>query len=261
LLIIALSASALVEEMDLCFSSGMKDFLSKPIEKKALDKILKKWLAKYCVAANENEIEKENSHTSVSIYENIAGLNISKGLTYSGGELAFYEKTVGMVIRSVPETVKRLDEYFAAENWSAYLVDVHGAASSLANIGNDELSQQAKKLEAAAREKNEIFIRENHDVFKTQILKFIAALEEANSKNKKTDELAPGDFSKLKIILPQVISFLDNFECDLAAEQLGEILNFNYNETVNKNLTALVQAIDEMDCDAAIEICKNILGG
>ncbi|WP_411823013.1 response regulator [Leptospira sp. 'Mane'] len=42
--IIALTAGALVEEKDKCFSVGMNDFLSKPIDTKALREILQKYL-------------------------------------------------------------------------------------------------------------------------------------------------------------------------------------------------------------------------
>jgi len=46
--IIAITASATNEDMEKCMKAGMDDFLAKPIEQKALAKILKKWLKGEC---------------------------------------------------------------------------------------------------------------------------------------------------------------------------------------------------------------------
>ena len=42
--IIALSAAALDDEVQMCFDAGMDDFLAKPLDRRALNSVLKKWL-------------------------------------------------------------------------------------------------------------------------------------------------------------------------------------------------------------------------
>jgi tubulin-specific chaperone A len=43
--IVALTASAMKEDIELCYKAGMDDFLEKPIDIGSLDKMLNKWCA------------------------------------------------------------------------------------------------------------------------------------------------------------------------------------------------------------------------
>jgi CheY-like chemotaxis protein len=43
--VVAVTASAMIGERERCLSAGMNDYLSKPIDRRALEEMLEKWLA------------------------------------------------------------------------------------------------------------------------------------------------------------------------------------------------------------------------
>jgi CheY-like chemotaxis protein len=46
--IVAFTANSMAEEKDHCIAAGMDDFLSKPVDKAALEIVLARWLAPPC---------------------------------------------------------------------------------------------------------------------------------------------------------------------------------------------------------------------
>lgn len=72
--VLAITASALTEEVDLCYDAGMDDFLSKPLEIAKLNEALKKWLPKTSHSGKNTEADNSEPDLVDNVPIDVTGL-------------------------------------------------------------------------------------------------------------------------------------------------------------------------------------------
>ncbi len=158
--IIALTANAISGVRDMFIRSGFSDFLAKPIELNLLDKMLKNWLPdKLLQKPSETENISEGKIVKKRLLKNIS---IEKGLRYCG-DLKRYTEILDMYFRSGEEKISELEMFFKEQNWNYYTIAIHALKSSSLNIGAENLSNFAKKLEIAGKAGDFGTIRNDHN--------------------------------------------------------------------------------------------------
>ncbi len=73
------------------------------------------------------------------------------GLMYCGGMEDMYREVLRLFWKLKDEKIADIKEAFRKEDWKNYRVFVHALKSSALNIGGEELSEAARKLEQAAK--------------------------------------------------------------------------------------------------------------
>lgn len=81
----------------------------------------------------------------------IPGLNIAKGLEFTGGSLDFYKLTLQQFCDDFPGLRDAVFDDVRKKDWKDYGIKLHGFKGMLAMIGAEELSEWAKKLEFAGK--------------------------------------------------------------------------------------------------------------
>jgi HPt (histidine-containing phosphotransfer) domain-containing protein len=121
-----------------------------------------------------NEEETRGSSSSVNTI-NIPGLNAQAGLTRFGDEDAFLR-----VLRSyaahTPDFIGIIKD--PNSDIDSYRIAAHSIKGSGRGIGAEKLGDMAEKLEAAARQKDEAYIKANNGPFVETAEKLIADLSE-----------------------------------------------------------------------------------
>ncbi|MBP1549860.1 MAG: response regulator [Oscillospiraceae bacterium] len=152
--IIALTANAVNGVREMFIESGFNDFIAKPIELTALDRVLKTWLPHDYIMApvstdyGDNDRRKNNHKKE---YNNGKLISVSKGMGYTGGiEDAYYE-ILEVYVRKGEEKRIQINTYAENEDWKNYVIEVHALKSTSLSIGAVELSELAKKLELAGK--------------------------------------------------------------------------------------------------------------
>lgn len=152
--IIALTANAVNGVREMFIESGFNDFIAKPIELTALDRVLKTWLPHDYIMApvstdyGDNDRRKNNHKKE---YNNGKLISVSKGMGYTGGiEDAYYE-ILEVYVRKGEEKRIQINTYAENEDWKNYIIEVHALKSTSLSIGAVELSELAKKLELAGK--------------------------------------------------------------------------------------------------------------
>lgn len=149
LAIIALTANAVSGAKEMFISNGFDDFLAKPIELAKLDEVLKKWLP----AAKKQKYSLETKNEKGQLYS-IEGLDVEAGIAMIGGSQERYLKVLGAVYRDGNKKLQELPDCIESGDIKLYTIYVHALKSALANIGCNELSELAKRLEQAGREED-----------------------------------------------------------------------------------------------------------
>jgi len=144
-LIVALTANALVGRAQMFLQNGFDAFISKPIDSRELNHVLNEFIRNKkpqeiveAARQQQKEIEKENSLSSKRM-ENTS--DIKKFFVHDA------EKALN-VLDGIDLT--NMDE----SETESYVVTIHGMKSALMNIGENELSAVALRLEKAGNDKN-----------------------------------------------------------------------------------------------------------
>jgi len=179
--IIAITASALGEEVDLCYESGMDDFLSKPVEISKLNLALKKWMPKIA-GRTDGKLRSEPSVSNAEPASDSPSGKIPVDVTSLKELFGDDQDTIVEILKEFVEPSQECsDEVITA----------------LAESSLDKVSSGAHKLKSAARSIGAIEVAD--------------LCEEIESASKKGDwepvkSLAP----RLKNELDQVVDYINN---------------------------------------------------
>ena len=167
--VICLTADAVVGAKERYLSEGFTDFLTKPIDSYALERMLIKHLPKDKVECIVEEQDQEiKSHEAEPVSAEFgglvaAGIDPKIGLPYCQNDESFYRSMLAEYAHSKIEKESILKKSFAESDWKTYAIQVHSLKSTSKMIGALALSEQAAKLEAAANAGDGKTIRYEHD--------------------------------------------------------------------------------------------------
>lgn len=165
--VIALTANAVVGAEEQYLSAGFDGYLSKPITVQDLERALKKYLPSEVVENNESEVPEEKA-SSLSIGKlRELGLNVDAGLMYTCNDEEFYMELLSDYANSASDKCSDLSSFLENNDLKNYEILVHSLKSASKTVGADEVSEQAKALEEAARNGDADFVKANHDAFVT----------------------------------------------------------------------------------------------
>lgn len=195
--IVALTANAVKGVEAMFLSSGMDDFLAKPIQISELTRILRKWLPKEKIVeisgsgqdhgAGVGEVISrgvglgmEDVPVSVAFgtsekisdeafapkdgrvyFRGLEFLDQEEGIGYCGNMESVYESVLKAYAEAYADTMEKIILYDQEKDYKNLAIRVHGVKGASKNIGADVLSEMAKGLEAASKASDGIFINEN----------------------------------------------------------------------------------------------------
>lgn len=176
--IIALTANAIVGAREFYKKEGFDGYLSKPILMGDLAKVICENVSRAKLVDKEEPVyaekkEKLEETPHATLLESVEDFDWNVALQHCLNE-NLLKTIVTKFMNKIPEEIAFMMNMVQAiqetgaeseEAWKQYTVRVHGLKSSLATIGNMRLSEQAKELEMAAKEKNLEFVLEKTPVF------------------------------------------------------------------------------------------------
>lgn len=215
--VIVLTANAVAGEKQMYLDAGFDDYLSKPIISKQLKKMVRSKLPEEMLREDAGEAEMPDSRTEKSgLFDRLSDLlDTGLGLEYCCNDEEFYQN----VIMTYLETQKRdaLMKCYQEEDWENYRILVHALKSTSLSIGAADLSEQAKALEMAAKEKDISYVKENHEKVMADYQKLLTGLNkiirqqeeevpEAESREEHTSVLVVDDDTMNLKIAEKILS-------------------------------------------------------
>jgi CheY-like chemotaxis protein/anti-sigma regulatory factor (Ser/Thr protein kinase) len=146
--IIAVTASTISEERELCLKSGIDDVLIKPFKRADIEKILLKWIDK----------DAPRIEPGVKTEEAPAAAKPDAVLDVEGLLDTFMnnvELILPLLTRFVERTQKQIDnilEFKKAENWEDARREAHTIRGAALTLGGIELGKAASRLELAFKD-------------------------------------------------------------------------------------------------------------
>ena len=246
--IIALTANALAGQAEIFLKNGFDGFISKPIDIRQMNAVLNKLIRdKQPADVLESARQQRNS-----MYEIDQDVPVSPQLAEIFIRDA--EKAVALL-----ETIHQ-NKCRRADDITLLVINVHAMKSALANIGEQQLSDEALKLEMAGRERNV-------DKILSEIPAFLNALREVINKNKPkpddentetADENSPEfkSFLREKLIIMQAACA--RYDKKLAKETLAELKEVSWSPAIKERLNNMAEHLLHSDFEEASAAAQDL---
>ncbi|GMO25258.1 MAG: hypothetical protein Ta2F_00480 [Termitinemataceae bacterium] len=274
--IIALSANAIEGAKDIFLSSGMNDFIPKPIEEQELNRVLAKWLPPEKITSGDDTDNIEAARQAkleafelLPLFDDlleVSWLDVDAGLAHSGGRRKGYVAILKQFCTEAEKDIAAITEFLKNQNLKEYCTRVHALKSSLANIGATNLSARAKSLEDASRDSKQAYcvgrtegLCADVQQLKDQIADIIQHHEKHNAKpdaeKQSIDQIALG---KLLTALREACikgdsKIAEDISAGLLLVKLGGGNPSAAEIETNLKLSEIRAAIDAFDYDIVIQ--------
>ena len=200
--IVCLTADAVIGAKERYLSEGFSDYLTKPIDNYALEKMITKYLPGDKVERVYEEPADPNAEAfgedEFSSLRSV-GIEPKAGLRYCQDDEELYRSLLAEYAYGEIEKANNLQKSYDAENWHDYSIYVHSLKSSSKMIGATALSMRAAKLEAAAEAGDSGAIKTDHDNMMeeyevlTAVIRSVIPKENINPEEGGVTEFSPDE--------------------------------------------------------------------
>lgn len=259
--IIALTANAMSGVREKFLSSGFQDYLSKPLDRKAMNDMLRRWIPEDKRQERKEEEVGEEEDSTYFDDIHIAGIDTDAARNQSGSIEEYTELLEIYVLEGKRKAglIRRLAE---EHNYASYQVEVHGLKSASANIGAINLSAMALRHEEAAIRGDTVYIEENfaelvrnYEELLEKLEQFLqtrrAAAAPDHAEAIRTDELLRR--------AGEALDQLEHFHSRECSGMIEELLEYDLEPDARVSLTEISEQLKMYEDDMAEELLRNFL--
>ena len=262
--IIALTANATRGVQDIFLSSGLDDYMPKPIELDKLSEILKRWIPieKIDGALKDTLCMIGEPADTGGFWEElgkVGGINVEVGKNRVAGMEDMYRETLELFCDKTPRECDELSEYLAADDIQDFAILAHGMKSSLLTIGAMGLAETALELEKAGKAGDKERCAEIAPSFVERLLDLHAKLSPVcgSVNNGASTKAKPkGDGALLKEKLKAAKECAEAYDGGNGVKAVETVMGYDYGEDVGGKLKDVRMAFKSYD----FEEVKRLLG-
>jgi len=241
--IIALTANAVSGTKEMFLSNGFNDFLSKPIDIIKLNAILAKWLPKEKQEKLEANIADVDAGGSEAAEIKIAGVDIKKSISITGGTLKSYMQILAVFHRDGLQKMGEIRKSLETDNYPLYTTYVHALKSASASIGALDLSETAKSLEMAGKQGDFAYIKQHNPQFLTALEVLLNNINTALLANKRNGQKNSADFETLKSELHKLRAAVGIYDFDAINNATNSLQEFTQCADIGTSIESILQKV------------------
>ena len=271
-IVVALSANAVNGAREMFLSKGFNDFLSKPVQGKDFAACLSKWLPKNLIKYSDNAKESEEK---TEVMDNIIPpdfpalpseiIDVKKAVSFTDS-FETWLKVTKLFISLIKENSDKIQNYFEANDFQNFTIQVHSLKSSARIIGAESLSQIAAELEQLGlqcQKTDTVSEKELLDLkTKTQILlNDYRRLDDILLPVKSYNEISEADKhyasdEEINKIKSKILQACSDFDLVTLEEEFNILKTLKLPDSLNEKLPALSKAIEEIEYEQIEELLK-----
>ncbi|NEQ37504.1 MAG: response regulator [Okeania sp. SIO3I5] len=272
LIVIAMTAHALIGDQDLSLEAGMNDHITKPIEPNHVFRTLLRWLQQSNGRRdNETAARLADSETISSPALPLAaekqllleGIDISVGVDCLGGNLDAYRRILLLFYDKNQNTLAELQEAIDAADYALARNQVHTIKGTAGNIGATDLFAAAVALEKSLQKKSTTealpgLMQTFRECFAV-VMDSLGKLERAEASTAAENaQFSQDELPVLKPIL-QELEHLLHIDMAAALERIKELNKLAKGTPHSADIQELQDAIFEFDTDTALARLQDLI--
>lgn len=272
--IIALTANAMEGMRERFLQCGFQDFVSKPIDKKALHEVLIQWIPvsrrREKQEAADINIPGNTGKAPIGFEDiRIDGIQVEEARRHHTGGAEDYLELLQLYCLDGRRKCGLLKELLAERDYDTYGVETHGLKSASANIGAMELSARAKEHEDAAVRGDEEYIARYSGELLADYEKQLKAIEDFLEK-RRSREAGAGEAAARPASLDgavflekvrKALTELEDFHSKESAKIVEELLNYHFTDDIHRKLQEIQELLRMYEDDAAEEQLRLLIKG
>ena len=248
--IIAMTANAMVGDVERCKAAGMDDHLAKPIDVALLFQTLVRWIKPSEVRATITARARDEG--DVALPDSLPGIDIASALARLDDNRGLYRRLLVNFAKEQGQTTERVRDAVKADDLAAAREIVHGMKGLAGNIGAADLMEIAQELERklAAQDRTGLpGLLDRLGERLGEVLDGVAPLAQAEeSKEDAAQEIDEEALDRNIKVLREMLK-----ERDFQAEKTWADLKPSLGERVRmEGVRDLQRALDQFDFDAAL---------
>ncbi|MCR4851531.1 MAG: response regulator [Lachnospiraceae bacterium] len=260
--IVMLTANTMGNAAELYKQSGFDAYLPKPIFVKELEKVIKTYVPSYKLLypARDSQDKKLSSENWQEELPSVRGIDWDEAVKHlPSADILF--TTVSEFRAAIDTEAALLDEYFAniheGNNLQMFQIKTHALKSSSALIGADMLSEGARELESAAREKDYRIINEKYPYMINYYRTFKDRLAFFDSEDTpKKEEI---DFPQVLALVEMVRLEINDMNRQNALDAIAEIEVYKYPPEIQEDIVKLKKQTEDYDSAAVGDTVDRLL--
>ena len=261
--VIALTANAVTSAKEMLLSSGMDDFLSKPIIKEELNEILIKWIpgvkltdpiVETVIPDDSEDNEKPEFWEKINQIEEIT---VQIGLERVSEQRDVYQNTLKILIKQIEKCAAKLKDFLALDDMQNFAIEAHSMKSSLANVGAMDLSRKADELEVASSRNDSDYCTSSLQFFLDELQNLSVKLKEAFLELLQNDDKI-NITSDLALILTKIKEGIKEMKYVEINNELKQLETLSLSGVLKDEIEEIKEAIIMMDYDSTLEIIDKL---
>jgi len=265
--IIALSANAYNNAREMFMSNGFQDFISKPLDKDELHRMLCKWIPQERRQPVEGTPEAHAKIEQAGMAELfMPGVDVKRALDAHTGGVDDYLELLELYYMDGTGKCGLIERLAREEDYKNYEIEVHGLKSASANIGAYEFSELARDHEFAVKEGNYELIRNGVGKLLAEygfllreierVLKTRGYLKEETTQETEGERLSDEETHER---MREILDDVENFRSKDAAAKVEKLLSENIEKSVNECLKDVRNRLKMYDDDTAEDLLRAFL--
>lgn len=260
--IIALTANAMEGVRETFLASGFQDFITKPLDRKAMHKVLLKWIPEEKRIAGGSWINHLQSNNDMFRDVIIEGIDTDEVAGHYNGSMDEYKELLTLYCLDGQRKLKVLKELWEEQDYEGYGIEVHALKSASANVGAMRLSSRAKEQEKAVNRKDLNFVD-------SRIYKLLTEYEEQlqhiqdylNENRQEAADVQKKEIDKEELLqkLESALESLEDFQAKECAHKIEEILQCRLGADIEAALGKVREQLKLYEDDEAEQMLRELL--
>jgi HPt (histidine-containing phosphotransfer) domain-containing protein len=161
------------EDHDNCLKTGMDDFVSKPLARRALAEVLARWLPS---EGGDSENTTTASRDASSVVTASSVFDMGELLDLVADDRGLAEKILDCFQQEMPQQIQRLKTAVEAGQTNEVAESAHSIRGASANVGGKALQSLSLEIEQAARAEDMAAVRVQANQIDEQFLRLQEAI-------------------------------------------------------------------------------------
>jgi signal transduction histidine kinase/FixJ family two-component response regulator/HPt (histidine-containing phosphotransfer) domain-containing protein len=184
--IVALTANAIAGNREIFLANGFNDFISKPIDIKRLDMVLKQWVRDKQIEENRTR-EPDSSGDGAEVKAEagnrwllehpVEGVDFEAALALYGNSTATYLPILKSFVDNSPSLLEKMDTHLET-SLGEYAIEVHGLKGACNAVCAGETAALARELELASKAGKLDVVQSRHGELWRRVMELIGRLKE-----------------------------------------------------------------------------------